>query len=136
MPSVSEACARRVRTVPALLAALALGACAQSPETIAPAPVDDASVQQVWPSEQLGRLGHPALGHQRADARGGHHLPADAHERRFSALTERSPVPTLLSEQGLRVARRTITKYRTLMRVPSVEVRRTLGRSQSMRAQA
>jgi len=37
---------------------------------------------------------------------------------------------TLLSEQGLRVARRTITKYRTLMRVPSVEVRRTLGRSQ------
>ena len=43
---------------------------------------------------------------------------------------------TLLSEQGLRVARRTITKYRTLMRVPSVEVRRTLGRSQSMRAQA
>ena len=43
---------------------------------------------------------------------------------------------TLLSEQGLRVARRTITKYRTLMRVPSVEVRRTLGRSQNMRAQA
>ncbi len=43
---------------------------------------------------------------------------------------------TLLSEQGLRVARRTITKYRTLMRVPSVEVRRTLGRSQSVRAQA
>jgi RNA polymerase sigma-54 factor len=43
---------------------------------------------------------------------------------------------TLLSEQGLRVARRTITKYRTLMRVPSVEVRRTLGRSQTMRAQA
>ncbi|MGZ8265084.1 MAG: RNA polymerase factor sigma-54 [Burkholderiales bacterium] len=43
---------------------------------------------------------------------------------------------TLLSEQGLRVARRTITKYRTLMRVPSVEVRRTLGRSHSMRAQA
>ncbi len=43
---------------------------------------------------------------------------------------------TLLSEQGLRVARRTITKYRTLMRVPSVEVRRTMGRSQSMRAEA
>lgn len=43
---------------------------------------------------------------------------------------------TLLSEQGLRVARRTITKYRTLMRVPSVEVRRTLGRAQSLRAQA
>ncbi len=29
---------------------------------------------------------------------------ADAHERRFSALTERSPVPTLLSEQGMRLA--------------------------------
>jgi RNA polymerase sigma-54 factor len=43
---------------------------------------------------------------------------------------------TLLSEQGLRVARRTITKYRTLMRVPSVEVRRTLGRSSSLRAEA
>jgi RNA polymerase sigma-54 factor len=43
---------------------------------------------------------------------------------------------TLLSEQGLRVARRTITKYRTLMRVPSVEVRRTLGRSQGARAHA
>jgi RNA polymerase sigma-54 factor len=43
---------------------------------------------------------------------------------------------TLLSEQGLRVARRTITKYRTLMRVPSVEVRRTLGRSQHLQAHA
>lgn len=42
---------------------------------------------------------------------------------------------TLLSEQGLRVARRTITKYRTLMRVPSVEVRRTLGKAQALRAQ-
>jgi diguanylate cyclase (GGDEF)-like protein/PAS domain S-box-containing protein len=29
---------------------------------------------------------------------------ADAHERRFSALTERSPVPALLSEQGMRLA--------------------------------
>ena len=43
---------------------------------------------------------------------------------------------TLLSEQGLRVARRTITKYRTLMRVPSVEVRRTLGRAQALRSSA
>lgn len=42
---------------------------------------------------------------------------------------------TLLSEQGLRVARRTITKYRTLMRVPSVEVRRALGK-QAARAAA
>ena len=29
---------------------------------------------------------------------------ADAHERRFSTLTERSPVPTVLSEQGMRLA--------------------------------
>ncbi|MGY1615500.1 putative bifunctional diguanylate cyclase/phosphodiesterase [Geodermatophilus sp. SYSU D00691] len=29
---------------------------------------------------------------------------ADAHERRFAALTERSPIPTLLSEQGMRLA--------------------------------
>jgi diguanylate cyclase (GGDEF)-like protein/PAS domain S-box-containing protein len=29
---------------------------------------------------------------------------ADAHERRFSTLTERSPIPTLLSEQGMRLA--------------------------------
>ncbi|TYP90347.1 putative bifunctional diguanylate cyclase/phosphodiesterase [Blastococcus xanthinilyticus] len=29
---------------------------------------------------------------------------ADAHERRFSTLTERSPVPTLLSEQGMRLS--------------------------------
>jgi len=43
---------------------------------------------------------------------------------------------TLLSEQGLRVARRTITKYRTLMRVPSVEVRRTLGRAHALRSTA
>ncbi|WP_308128156.1 putative bifunctional diguanylate cyclase/phosphodiesterase [Modestobacter italicus] len=28
---------------------------------------------------------------------------ADAHERRFATLTERSPVPTLLSEQGMRL---------------------------------
>jgi RNA polymerase sigma-54 factor len=42
---------------------------------------------------------------------------------------------TLLSDQGLRVARRTITKYRTLMRVPSVEVRRALGK-QAARAAA
>ncbi|MGY1744356.1 putative bifunctional diguanylate cyclase/phosphodiesterase [Blastococcus sp. SYSU D00695] len=29
---------------------------------------------------------------------------ADAHERRFATLAERSPVPTLLSEQGMRLA--------------------------------
>ena len=54
----------------------------------------------------------------------------------FQRLTDDAKLATLLSEQGLRVARRTITKYRTLMRVPSVEVRRTLGRSQGLRAQA
>jgi RNA polymerase sigma-54 factor len=42
----------------------------------------------------------------------------------------------LLSEQGLKVARRTITKYRTLMRVPSVEVRRTLGKAHALRSSA
>lgn len=35
----------------------------------------------------------------------------------------------MLAEQGLRLARRTVTKYRTLMRVPSVELRRVAGRS-------
>ena len=30
----------------------------------------------------------------------------------------------LLAQQGLKVARRTITKYRALMRLPSVDVRR------------
>lgn len=35
----------------------------------------------------------------------------------------------LLAEHGLRLARRTVTKYRTLMRVPSVELRRVAGRS-------
>jgi RNA polymerase sigma-54 factor len=35
----------------------------------------------------------------------------------------------LLAQQGLRVARRTITKYRSLMRMPSVDVRRADARS-------
>ncbi|ANQ84977.1 RNA polymerase sigma-54 factor [Azoarcus olearius] len=35
----------------------------------------------------------------------------------------------MLAEQGLRLARRTVTKYRTLMRVPSVELRRVAGRA-------
>lgn len=34
----------------------------------------------------------------------------------------------MLADQGLRLARRTVTKYRTLMRVPSVELRRVAGR--------
>lgn len=33
----------------------------------------------------------------------------------------------LLADQGLKLARRTVTKYRTLMRVPSVELRRVAG---------
>ncbi|HEX6158259.1 MAG TPA: RNA polymerase factor sigma-54 [Burkholderiales bacterium] len=37
----------------------------------------------------------------------------------------------LLAQQGLRVARRTITKYRALMRMPSVDVRRADNRSAS-----
>jgi RNA polymerase sigma-54 factor len=35
----------------------------------------------------------------------------------------------LLAGQGLRVARRTVTKYRTLMRLPSVELRRAMART-------
>ena len=35
----------------------------------------------------------------------------------------------LLAAQGLRVARRTVTKYRTLMRLPSVELRRAMAHS-------
>jgi RNA polymerase sigma-54 factor len=35
----------------------------------------------------------------------------------------------LLAGQGLHVARRTVTKYRTLMRVPSVELRRAMAKS-------
>jgi DNA-directed RNA polymerase specialized sigma54-like protein len=37
----------------------------------------------------------------------------------------------LLAGQGLRVARRTVTKYFTLMRVPSVELRRAMARNAS-----
>jgi RNA polymerase sigma-54 factor len=35
----------------------------------------------------------------------------------------------LLAAQGLRIARRTVTKYRTLMRLPSVELRRAMART-------
>lgn len=35
----------------------------------------------------------------------------------------------MLADQGLKLARRTVTKYRTLMRVPSVELRRVAGRA-------
>ncbi|WP_332675182.1 RNA polymerase factor sigma-54 [Aromatoleum sp.] len=40
----------------------------------------------------------------------------------------------LLADQGLRLARRTVTKYRTLMRVPSVELRRVATRPLAPRA--
>jgi len=40
----------------------------------------------------------------------------------------------LLAQQGLRVARRTITKYRALMRMPSVDVRRADTKSLAARA--
>lgn len=40
----------------------------------------------------------------------------------------------LLAQQGLRVARRTITKYRALMRMPSVDVRRAEQRANLARA--
>ncbi|MEI4274142.1 EAL domain-containing protein [Klenkia sp. LSe6-5] len=42
--------------------------------------------------------------HARSDAEQALADSAAAHERRFTTLTERSPVPTLLSEQGLRLA--------------------------------
>ena len=41
-----------------------------------------------------------------------------------SAPLSDAELARLLAQQGLRVARRTITKYRTLMRMPSVDVRR------------
>lgn len=41
----------------------------------------------------------------------------------------------LLAQQGLRVARRTITKYRALMRMPSVDVRRADLRGRPARSQ-
>jgi len=42
----------------------------------------------------------------------------------------------MLAEQGLKLARRTVTKYRTLMRVPSVELRRVAGRAPQAEAHA
>jgi RNA polymerase sigma-54 factor len=42
----------------------------------------------------------------------------------------------LLAEQGLRVARRTVTKYRTSMRLPSVELRRAMAQGSEARAAA
>ena len=42
----------------------------------------------------------------------------------------------LLAEQGLRVARRTVTKYRTSMRLPSVELRRAMAQGSEAPAAA
>jgi RNA polymerase sigma-54 factor len=67
------------------------------------------------------RLGHRgARGDEGADRRRG---PARAAVGRGARR--------LLAQQGLRVARRTITKYRALMRMPSVDVRRADNRSAS-----
>ena len=49
-------------------------------------------------------------------------LRADGHLRLVPAAD--AELARLLAQQGLKVARRTITKYRALMRMPSVDVRR------------
>jgi len=51
MPSAFEAPPGRGWSASALFAALALGACAQSPETIAPAPVDEARFEALTCAE-------------------------------------------------------------------------------------
>ena len=53
-----------------------------------------------------------------------------ANERSQDPLSD-AQLARLLADQGLRVARRTVTKYRTLMRVPSVELRRAMARNAS-----
>jgi RNA polymerase sigma-54 factor len=53
-----------------------------------------------------------------------------ANERPADPLSD-AQLARLLADQGLRVARRTVTKYRTLMRVPSVELRRAMARNAS-----
>ena len=57
MSSASEPRVSWARFLPALLAALALGACAQSPETIAPVAVDEG---------RYGYLTCPEMGHEMA----------------------------------------------------------------------
>jgi RNA polymerase sigma-54 factor len=49
-----------------------------------------------------------------------------ANEKPQDPLSD-AQLARLLADQGLRVARRTVTKYRTLMRVPSVELRRAMA---------
>ncbi len=51
-----------------------------------------------------------------------------ASERPANPLSD-AQLARLLAGQGLHVARRTVTKYRTLMRVPSVELRRASART-------
>ena len=51
-----------------------------------------------------------------------------ANEKPQDPLSD-AQLARLLAGQGLRVARRTVTKYRTLMRVPSVELRRAMARN-------
>ena len=49
-----------------------------------------------------------------------------SHEEPGAPLSD-AQLTRLLAGQGLRVARRTVTKYRTLMRLPSVELRRAMA---------
>ena len=49
-----------------------------------------------------------------------------ANEKPHDPLSD-AQLARLLAAQGLRVARRTVTKYRTLMRLPSVELRRAMA---------
>jgi RNA polymerase sigma-54 factor len=51
-----------------------------------------------------------------------------ANEKPADPLSD-AQLARLLAGQGLRVARRTVTKYRTLMRVPSVELRRAMAKN-------
>jgi diguanylate cyclase (GGDEF)-like protein/PAS domain S-box-containing protein len=54
--------------------------------------------------DQTGRLWTLQLSVVDEDPERVSRVTAAAHERRFATLTERSPIPTLLSEQGMRLA--------------------------------
>jgi RNA polymerase sigma-54 factor len=58
-----------------------------------------------------------------------------AHENPRDPLSD-AQLARVLAGQGLRVARRTVTKYRTLMRLPSVELRRARAESGARAAAA
>ena len=65
------------------------------------------------------------LGHRGARGDEG----ADRARGPARAAVGRASSPASSAQQGLRVARRTITKYRALMRMPSVELRRAMART-------